>query len=74
MQEEQSHDFQVGELVRIEWPRTRWDRRVGKLVEVRREPGAKEYGFVLIDGIAVLLAAERMASRQDDISKHTLHF
>ena len=46
-------ELQVGDLVLIDWPRTRWDHRRGRLDELREEPGRRSYGFVLLDGITV---------------------
>lgn len=54
MQEVHSQRLEVGDLVLINWPRTRWDHRRGRLLELRHEPGQGSYGFVLLDGITVL--------------------
>ena len=46
-------ELRVGDLVLIDWPRTHWDQRRGRLHELRLDPGQRGYGFVLLDGIAV---------------------
>jgi hypothetical protein len=51
---------EVGDLVRIDWPRTRWDNRQGRLQELRVEPGQRSCGFVLLDGIAVRFPVDRL--------------
>ena len=55
---------EVGDLVRIDWPRTRWDNRLGRLHELREEPGQRSCGFVLLDGIAVRFALDRLKQAQ----------
>jgi hypothetical protein len=55
---------EVGDLVRIDWPRTRWDNRQGRLHELREEPGQRSCGFVLLDGIAVRFALDRLKQAQ----------
>jgi hypothetical protein len=51
---------EVGDLVRIDWPCTRWDNRHGRLHELRHEPGQLSQGFVLLDGIAVRIPVENL--------------
>jgi hypothetical protein len=53
MQDLNNPQLEVGDLVRIECPRTRWDNRQGRLHELREESGQRSCGFVLLDGIAV---------------------
>jgi len=60
MQELHSPDLQVGDLVLIDWPRTRWDHRRGQVQEIRLEPGATPQALVQLDGMAVLFAMEHL--------------
>ena len=64
MQEVHNQQLEVGNLVRIDWPRTRWDNRQGRLHELREEPGQRSCGFVLLDGIAVRFALDRLKQAQ----------
>jgi hypothetical protein len=43
----------VGEMVLIDWPRTRWDGRQGILLAYRDDIESTLYGCVLIDQSAV---------------------
>jgi hypothetical protein len=60
MQKVHNQQLEVGVLVRIDWPRTRWDNRQGRLHELREEPGQKSHAFVLLDGIAVAIHIEKL--------------
>jgi hypothetical protein len=60
MQEVHNQQLEVGDLVRIDWARTRWDNRQGRLHELREEPGQLSQGFVLLDGIAVHFPLDRL--------------
>lgn len=60
MQELDSSDFQVGDLVLIDWPRTRWDHRRGRVQEVRLEQGQRPNAFVQLDAMAVLFPIDRL--------------
>jgi hypothetical protein len=60
MQEMHNQQLEVGDLVRIDWPRTRWDNRQGRLNELREEPGQLSQGFVLLDGIALRFPLDRL--------------
>ncbi len=60
MQDMHSQQLEVGDLVLIDWPRTRWDHRRGRLHELRQEPSHEGYGFVLLDCIAVRFSLERL--------------
>ena len=60
MQEVHNQQLEVGNLVRINWPRSRWDNRQGRLHELREEPGQKSHAFVLLDGIAVAIHIEKL--------------
>jgi hypothetical protein len=60
MQDLNKPQLEVGDRLRIDWPRTRWDNRRGRLHELREEPGQLSHGFVLLDGVAVLLPIERV--------------
>jgi|688.fasta_scaffold339685_2 hypothetical protein len=64
MQEVQASELElrVGDLVLIDWPRTHWDQRRGRLHELRLELGQRGYGFVLLDGIAVRFQFSRLQS------------
>ena len=53
-------ELQIGEMVEIDWPRTRWDRRCGLLHELRQEPGERQFGYVLLDGVAMSVSLERI--------------
>jgi hypothetical protein len=53
MQDLNNPQLEIGDLVRIDWPRTRWDNRQGRLHELREDSGQRSCGFVLLDGIAV---------------------
>jgi hypothetical protein len=53
MQAVKSNQLEVGDIVVIDWPRTSWDHRRGRLHELRHETGEKGIGLVLLDGIAV---------------------
>jgi hypothetical protein len=60
MQEVHNQQLEVGDLVRIDWPRTRWDNRQGRLHELRNEAGQLSHGFVLLGGIAVRFPVDRL--------------
>jgi hypothetical protein len=60
MQKVHNQQLEVGVLVRIDWPRTRWDNRQGPLHELRNEPGQLSHGFVLLDGIAVQIPVKNL--------------
>jgi hypothetical protein len=60
MQDLNKPELEVGDRVRIDWPRTRWDNRQGPLHELRTEPGQLSHGFVLLDGIAVRFPVDRL--------------
>ncbi len=60
MQEVHNQQLEVGNLVRINWPRTRWDNRQGRLHELRHEKGQRSHAFVLLDGIAVGIPLEQL--------------
>ena len=60
MQELDSSDLRVGDLVVIDWPRTRWDHRRGRLQEVRLEQGQPPHAFVQLDAMAVLFPMDRL--------------
>jgi hypothetical protein len=53
MREVKSKQLEVGDIVSIDWPRSPWDKRRGRLHELRNETGQKGVGLVLLDGIAV---------------------
>ena len=60
MQDLHKPELQIGEMVEIDWPRTRWDRRRGLLHELRQEPGERQFGYVLLDGVAMRVSLERI--------------
>jgi len=60
MQELHRPGIQVGDLVLIDWPRTRWDHRRGQVQEMRLEPGHTPQAFVQLDGMAVLFPMEHL--------------
>jgi len=60
MQELHKPDFQVGDYVVIDWPRTRWDHRRGRVQELRQERERRPHAFVLLDAMAVLLPIDRL--------------
>ena len=63
MQELHSPELVVGEVVLIDWPRTRWDHRSGRLHALRHEPGERLFGYVLLDGIAMRIPLERIIKK-----------
>jgi hypothetical protein len=60
MQTVKSNKLEVGDIVVIDWPRSRWDHRCGRLLELRDENGQQSYSFVLLDGMAVCFRLERV--------------
>jgi hypothetical protein len=60
MQDLHSSKPEVGDMVAIIWPRTRWDHRQGRLHELRHEQGQRSHAFVLLDGIAVGVPLEQL--------------
>ena len=64
MQDLNKPQLEVGDTVRIDWPRTRWDGRQGILRQVRREEGCQDFGYVMMDGIAVAFPATRLERRE----------
>jgi hypothetical protein len=60
MQDLNKPQLEVGDKVRIDWPRTRWDNRQGRLHELRNEPGQLSQGLVLLDGIAVRIPVKNL--------------
>jgi len=60
MQELHCQDLQVGDLVLIDWPRTRWDHRRGQVQKIRLEPGHTPRAFVQLDGMAVLFPMQHL--------------
>ena len=60
MQELHNPELQIGEMVEIDWPRTRWDRRRGRLHELRQETGERQFGYVLLDGVGMRVSLERI--------------
>jgi len=60
MQEMHKPGFQVGDHVVIDWPRTRWDHRHGRVQELRLERGNRPHAFVLLDAMAVLFPMDRL--------------
>jgi len=43
----------VGDLVLVDFPRSRWDHRQGILREIRQEPGEPSQGFVYLSCMLV---------------------
>lgn len=74
MQFLRSPEFVVGEVVVIDWPRSRWDHRCGQLHELRNEPGERLFGYVLLDGIAMRIPLERIIKKQCSSSMGTSEF
>jgi len=60
MQELHQHDFRVGDHVVIDWPRTRWDHRRGRVQELRLGQGHRPHAFVHLDAMAVLFPIDRL--------------
>jgi len=60
MQELLYQDLQVGDLVLIDWPRTRWDHRRGILHELRQVPDEGNLGLVLLDGATIRVPIKRI--------------
>ena len=60
MQEPHKPGFQVGDHVVIDWPRTRWDHRRGRVQELRLERGQRPNAFVHLDAMAVLFPIDRL--------------
>lgn len=59
MQEPHKPGFQVGDHVVIDWPRTLWDHRRGRVQEYRLERGHRPQACVILDALAVLLPIDR---------------
>ncbi len=51
--EHSSEELQVGDLVLVDRPRSRWDHRQGILREIRQEPGEPRQGFVYLSWMLV---------------------
>ena len=49
----ESVEPQIGDLVLVDLPRTRWDHRQGILKQIRREQGQPSQGFVYLDCMLV---------------------
>jgi hypothetical protein len=71
----------VGEMVVIDWPRTRWDGRQGMLREIRHDLGQASQGFVYLSCMLVHfpLASLHMAGNSpsrgawvDGATKHVM--
>lgn len=45
-------ELNVGDRVRVQMPRTRWDHRTGVLHEIKNEKDSRPTGLVILDGIA----------------------
>ena len=60
MQELHCSDPKVGDMVLIDWPRTRWDHRQGVVREIKTEESSEPYGMVVLDGIAVGIRIGRL--------------
>jgi len=60
MQAVKSKQLEVGDIVLIDWPRSPWDQRRGRLHELRNETDQKGVGLVLLDGIAVGFPMENL--------------
>ena len=50
MQELHNQELQIGDVVRVDAPRTRWDHRSGILHRI--ENGQRSFGWVILDGTA----------------------
>jgi hypothetical protein len=61
MQERHNPRLKVGDMVLIDWPRSRWDGRVGLLHELRQHTGERYFGYVILDCIAMRIPLERIA-------------
>jgi hypothetical protein len=59
----------VGDMALIDWPRTRWDNRQGRLYELRNEPGQLTQGFVLLDGIAVRIPVKNLKTSSTEANR-----
>ena len=53
---------QIGDLVLVDLPRTRWDHRQGILKQIRREQGQPSQGFVYLDCMLVRFPLEQLQS------------
>ena len=74
MQDLNKPQLEVGDTVRIDWPRTRWDNRQGRLNELRNEPGQQSQGLVLLDGIAVRIPVKNLkTSSAEATSSSAVH-
>jgi len=61
MQDLNKLQLEVGDTVRIDWPRTRWDGRKGILVEIPEVIEGHANAVVLLDGYTVRVALEKLA-------------
>ena len=50
MREMHSPELQIGDVVLVDAPRTRWDHRHGTLHRIER--GQRNYAWVILDGTA----------------------
>jgi hypothetical protein len=53
-------ELQLGDLMMIEPPRTRWDNRRGRLHELSKELARRSHGFVVLDCTVIRLPLERL--------------
>jgi len=51
--EHSREELHVGDLVLVDFPRSRWDHRQGILREIRQEPGEPSQGFVYLSCMLV---------------------
>ena len=51
---------EIGDTVLIDWPRTRWDGRQGRIHALHQDNALEGYGLVLLEGIAVPFPLERL--------------
>jgi hypothetical protein len=64
MQDPYKTQPEIGDLVRIDWPRTRWDGREGILLENAGEQESALCGCVLIDQTAVFFKKTHIQKAQ----------
>jgi hypothetical protein len=60
MQDLQSGKPEAGDVVVIDWPRSRWDGRQGRLISINHEHDENHGGVVLINSTAIRFATVRI--------------
>jgi hypothetical protein len=59
MQELHNPELQIGDVVLVDAPHTRWDHRHGTLHSIER--GQRSYAWVILDGIAIRFSMSQVS-------------